>query len=512
VNLAAWIERNARLIPERPGIAVGADPYLTHRQWAARVRSIAGFLRHRLMLGAGERVAIVMANHPTYLEALYGIWHAGLVAVPINSRLHQKEFEYVLGHSSARAVFVSPELAETVAPLVDRCPKLREAIVADDKTWRTLLASNGIDLVARRPEDLAWIFYTSGTTGRPKGACLTHRNLLMCSLSYFADIDPIAPTDAVLHAAPLSHGSGCYGLPHVAKGAVSVIPASGHFDPAEIGTLLSAWQGVSFFAAPTMVTRLIANSAFAAADHRGLKAIIYGGAPMYVEDLKRALKLLGPRLAQVYGQGEAPMTITSVSKAVHADSVHPRWEERIGSAGLPRTDVEVRVVDPDDNDMPLGESGEVVVRGDVVMAGYLDDADASAAALQGGWLHTGDVGSFDADGFLTLRDRVKDMIISGGTNIYPREIEEVLLRHAGVKEVSVIGTPDPDWGENVVAYVVADAGRAVTQAELDALCLGSIARFKRPKAYVFVDELPKNNYGKILKTELRKRFALEHSS
>jgi long-chain acyl-CoA synthetase len=154
----------------------------------------------------------------------------------------------------------------------------------------------------------------------------------------------------------------------------------------------------------------------------------------------------------------------------------------------------------------------VVVRGDVVMAGYLDDADASAAALQGGWLHTGDVGSFDADGFLTLRDRVKDMIISGGTNIYPREIEEVLLRHAGVKEVSVIGTPDPDWGENVVAYVVADAGRAVTQAELDALCLGSIARFKRPKAYVFVDELPKNNYGKILKTELRKRFALEHSS
>ncbi len=316
MNVAVWIERNARLMPDRPGIAVGPDTYLTHRQWATRVRSIAGFLRHRLKLEAGERVAIISANHATYLEALFGIWHGGLVAVPINSRLHQKEFEYVLSHSAARAVFVSPELAATVAPLTQSCPSLKEVIVADDTTWRRLAASDGIDLVARRPDDFAWIFYTSGTTGRPKGACLTHRNLLMCSLSYFADIDPIVPTDAVLHAAPLSHGSGCYGLPHVAKGAVSVIPASGHFEPAEMGALLAAWQGVSFFAAPTMVTRLIANPAFASADHRNLKAVIYGGAPMYVEDLRRALKLLGPRLTQIYGQGEAPMTITSVSKAV----------------------------------------------------------------------------------------------------------------------------------------------------------------------------------------------------
>jgi long-chain acyl-CoA synthetase len=325
----------------------------------------------------------------------------------------------------------------------------------------------------------------------------------MC-LSYFADIDPIRPGDSILHAAPLSHGSGLYGLPHVAKAATAIIPESGHFDPAEIADLIQTWPGVSFFAAPTMVARLIGSAAFAASDHRNLKTIIYGGAPMYVEDLKRALDLLGPRLAQIYGQGESPMTITALPKSIHAEKHHPRWEERLASVGFARTDVEVRVADADDRDVPMGESGEILVRGDVVMAGYLDDPEATAATLRHGWLHTGDIGSFDADGFLTLRDRAKDVIISGGSNIYPREIEEVLLRHPAVREASVVGMPDSEWGESVAAFVVTEAGRSASEAELDALCLASIARFKRPRRYVFVAELPKNNYGKVLKTELRK--------
>ena len=217
---------------------------------------------------------------------------------------------------------------------------------------------------------------------------------------------------------------------------------------------------MSFFAAPTMVKRLAGDAAMAAADLSHLKTIIYGGAPMYLADLEDALARFGPRLAQIYGQGETPMTITALSKADHADRDHPRWRDRLQSVGVARTDVEVRVVDDDDRELPAGEIGEIVVRGDVVMAGYWNQPEATAETLRGGWLHTGDVGSFDADGYLTLRDRSKDLIISGGMNIYPREVEEALLHHAGVRAVAVVGRPDPEWGETVVAFVVPADGDA----------------------------------------------------
>jgi long-chain acyl-CoA synthetase len=386
-------------------------------------------------------------------------------------------------------------------------------VVAPGAGWARLVGSSAMAIVDRRPDAAAWLFYTSGTTGRPKGATLTNRNLMTMSLSYFADIDPVSSTDCILHAAPISHGSGLYGLPHVARGAVSVIPQSGGADPAEIAALLPHWPGMSFFAAPIMVKRLAADPAIAAADLSNLKTIVYGGAPMYLADLEVALDVLGPRLAQIYGQGETPMTITALSKADHADRDDPRWRERLQSVGFPRTDVEVRVVDDDDRELPVGEIGEVVVRGDVVMAGYWDQPDATAETLRGGWLHTGDMGSFDEEGFLTLRDRSKDLIISGGMNIYPREVEEALLRHPGVRAVSVVGRPDPEWGEAVVAFVVAgDPSAPPTIADLDQTCLDTIARFKRPKDYRFVDGLPTNNYGKVLKRELRERLAAESDS
>jgi acyl-CoA synthetase (AMP-forming)/AMP-acid ligase II len=214
--------------------------------------------------------------------------------------------------------------------------------------------------------------------------------------------------------------------------------------------------------------------------------------------------VFGPRLAQIYGQGETPMTITALSKADHADRGHPRWRERMQSVGAARTDVEVRVVGDDGLELPVGEVGEVVVRGDVVMGGYWNEPDATADAVRGGWLHTGDVGSFDADGYLTLRDRSKDLIISGGMNIYPREVEEALLRHPDVRAAAVVGRPDAEWGEAVVAFVVADDGAAPPSVtDLDRTCLDHIARFKRPKEYRFVDALPTNNYGKVVKRELR---------
>jgi long-chain acyl-CoA synthetase len=329
----------------------------------------------------------------------------------------------------------------------------------------------------------------------------------MASLSYFADIDPVSPQDSILHAAPLSHGSGLYGLPHVARGAVSVLPHSGGVDGEEIAALLGRWPGMSLFAAPTMVKRLAGDRAVASADLSHLKTVIYGGAPMYLADLEAALDVFGPRLAQIYGQGETPMTITALSKTDHAERDHPRWREHLQSVGVPRTDVEVRVVDDADRELPAGEIGEVVVRGDVVMAGYWNQPDATAETLRGGWLHTGDDGSFDADGYLTLLDRSKDLIISGGMNIYPREVEEALLRHPGVRAAAVVGRPDPEWGESVVAFVVtADAATPPPVEDLDRTCLETIARYKRPKDYRFVDALPMNNYGKVLKRDLRDRL------
>jgi long-chain acyl-CoA synthetase len=327
---------------------------------------------------------------------------------------------------------------------------------------------------------------------------LTHRVLAAASYAYAAEVDPIAPGDALLHAAPMSHGSGLYMMAHVARLGVHVIPESSSFDAEEVLGLFEAWPRSSMFAAPTMVKRLVECPAQCNPDH--IRTIIWGGAPMYAADARAAIDRFGPRFAQIYGQGESPMTISTLSKQEIADRDHPHWFDRLASVGRPFSCVEVMVADGDDRPLPAGETGEVLCRGDVVMPGYWHNPDASAATLKGGWLHTGDVGLFDREGYLTLKDRSKDVIISGGSNIYPREVEEVLVEHALVREASVIGRPDPEWGEVVVAYAVGEADRN----ELDALCLNNIARFKRPKDYVFVNSLPKNNYGKVLKTELRK--------
>jgi long-chain acyl-CoA synthetase len=330
---------------------------------------------------------------------------------------------------------------------------------------------------------------------------LTQRNVMASILNYFSDVDAIAPGDALVHGAPMSHGSGFYALPHVAHAGLNVVPESGGFDPAEIYALLQVHRGVTMFAAPTMVKRLVDFPGDP--DTANLKTIVYGGGPMYVANCKAAMARFGYKLAQIYGQGESPMTITAMAKAIHADTAHPRYEQRLASVGHAFTGVEVMVADADDKPLRADEIGEILVRGDPVMLGYWDNPAASAEALRHGWLHTGDMGCLDEEGFLTLKDRSKDMIISGGSNIYPREVEEVLLRHPAVSEVSVVGKPDPEWGEVVIAFIVV-RGKQPEAADLDALCLDNIARFKRPKAYRYVETLPKNSTGKVLKTELRK--------
>src|SRR4051794_8024038 len=507
MNLAVWVQRHGRRRPDEPALADGERVHAGWATFAARTAGAAAGLRDNFGLSPGDRVAIVMRNRPEYLEALFAVWHAGLVAVPVNARLPRDELAYVLDHSGSAVVLTDDEHAEDAESLVDTVDSLQAAVLAPGPRWDRLTGSAPATLVDRQPADAAWLFYTSGTTGRPKGAVLTHRNLLMASLSYFADIDQVMPQDCILHAAPLSHGSGLYGLPHVARGAVSIVPHSGGVDGAEIAALLVRWSGLSMFAAPTMVKRLAGDPAVANADLSHLKTIIYGGAPMYLADLEATLAVFGPRPAQIYGPGETPMTITPLSKAAPAERGHPRWRERLESVRVARTAVEVRVADEAARELPAGEVGEVVVRGDVVMAGYWKQPDATAETLRGGWLHTGDVGSFDDDGYLTLRDRSKDLIISGGMNIYPREVEEALLHHPEVRAVAVVGRPDPDWGEAVVAFVVAEDDAAPPSVEdLDRTCRENVARYKRPKDYRFVDALPTNNYGKILKRELRERL------
>lgn len=503
MNLAQLLIRAGRSHAARPAIYQGTKLLCNYGELAERVERLATGLRGKGLV-AGDRVALIMKNCPEYVQLMFACWHAGLVVVPVNAKLHAKEFQYLLDHSGARGCFVSPSLAPALAEIRPQLTQLEWILEPTEGCEQLCESQTKSPMTEVKASDVAWLFYTSGTTGRPKGAMLSHRNLLAMTLCYASDVDAIQPGDCVVHAAPMSHGSGLYILPHVAAAAAQVIPDSGGFEPEEIFELLSKHRGVSFFAAPTMVCRLMNHPRAADIDYTNLKSIIYGGGPMYSADAKTALSVFGNRLVQIYGQGESPMTITALGKPYFAEVGHASFDARLASVGVPQTGIEVIVADEGGTPLPDGETGEVLVRGDSVMVGYWKNPKASAETLKGGWLHTGDMGAIDAEGFLTLKDRSKDVIISGGTNIYPREVEEVLLRDHRLLEAAVIGRPHPDWGEEVVAFCVIRQGAEVSAAELEALCLEHIARFKRPKDYYFLKALPKNNYGKILKTELHR--------
>ena len=441
-----------------------------------------------------------MENCGEFLEVLLAAWTAGMVAVPVNAKLHAREVRYVIEDCGARLVFTTLNLLAELESCTANIDGIR-LFCAGTAAYDELTKVASMTAEERSFSDPAWIFYTSGTTGRPKGAVLTNRNLIFLSQTYYADVDTVDERDTKLHAAPMSHGSGLYGLPFLLKGSHQVIQPG--FEIEAIFDALTRYERVTFFTVPTMLTRMINHPGIGNARLENLKTIYYGGGPTYLADLKKAVGVFGPRLFQLYGQGETPMTGTGLKKDMH-------WnEEWLTTCGAPRSGVAIRVVDDNDNDLSPGEIGEVITRSDCVMQCYWGDPDATAKALRGGWLHTGDLGSLCSKGFLTLHDRSKDVIISGGTNIYPREVEEVLLLHPGVIEVSAIGAPHPDWGEEVVAFVAVKDGCKVSAAELDNLCLAHIARFKRPKHYRFIKTLPKNNYGKVLKTELRRYLATE---
>ncbi|WP_202349532.1 AMP-binding protein [Mycobacterium paraintracellulare] len=492
VNLFAMLDQAASRHPHRGAVYHGTRRLCTWNELRDRALRLATSLRQQH--AAAARIAIATHNRPEIVELMFAIWAAGCVVVPINYKLHPREMAEILDDAGAARVFASAAIGGELASITTTP---METFESEDYSRRLAAAPSAPPRTD--PSALAWLFYTSGTTGRSKGAMLSHRNLTAMTVAHLADIDDPDERCSLLHAAPMSHGSGLYVLPYVLRAARQVVPASGAFDPDEFLDLCEHHPAGSAFLAPTMVQRLVGTGRARPAN---LKSIVYGGGPMYVESLRKAIAAFGPIFAQIYGQGESPMTITGLRRADHESGD----DAILGSVGYARSGMDVAVLRADGDPAPVDEIGEIVCRGDAVMSGYWRNPDATRATLKEGWLYTGDMGSFDARGFLTLRDRSKDVVISGGSNIYPREVEEVLLEHPAVAEACVVGTPDAEWGEVVVAFVVG-TGDPVDPAALDAHLLARIARFKRPKRYEFVDELPKNSYGKVLKRELRARLA-----
>ncbi len=491
MNIAQWLVRTAAFSPNSAALFLGAEEVADYAAFHARAAAGAAGLVGR-GVGPADRIAIFMGNHPDWLVGFYAILMAGGVAVPINAKLHGREAAFILQDSGAALCLVDDAHRMVLASAGVSCPMVHP----------TALEARGGVLQDRAPDDPAWLFYTSGTTGRPKGVVITHGMLMAMALSYAVDVDTVCAEDTTLYAAPMSHGAGLYNFMHVRAGARHACPVSGGFDAEEVLDLAEHFGRCHMFAAPTMVKRLTQYARAKGRRGDGLRTIVYAGGPMYTADIIDAVDHFGPVFVQIYGQGECPMAITALSRSDVADRSHPDWRARLGSVGRAQSAVEVRIGDASGHDLGTRTQGEIMVRGTPVMAGYWNNPQATAKTLVDGWLMTGDIGEMDAAGYLTLHDRSKDVIITGGSNVYPREVEEVLLEHPQVNEASVIGAPHAEWGEEVIAFIVGDA----PETALDALCLDRIARFKRPKRYVRLAELPKNNYGKVLKTALRSRL------
>jgi acyl-CoA synthetase (AMP-forming)/AMP-acid ligase II len=511
MHVGHLLTRAAVRWPDRPAW-IEPDATITFQEAEARVNRLAHALA---ALGArrGERVAMLVPNCHEGLETMLAPMKAGMAVVPMNARLHPDEHAYMIRNADAAVLVYGEEFRDHLAGVRDQLTSVRRFVcigrgAPGDLAFEEVMAGQ-LDTppdVAIDPADVAWLFYTSGTTGRPKGAMLTHRSLLAMVQAMLLDIDPAQPGDVLLHAAAITHGSGAAMFHQIARGGANAFPATKSFDPPKIFAAIERHRVTTMFLVPTMIHLLAESPDRSRYDLSSLHTVFYGGAPMYVEQLHAALRAFGPIFVQLFGQGEAPMACTSLPKAEHVTGDDPVKLRRLASAGRETTAMHVRVVDDEDRTVPRGTMGEIVARGDLVMKGYWADPEATAATLRNGWLHTGDIGFMDDDGYVFITDRKKDMIISGGSNIYPREVEEVICRHPAVFEVAVIGVPDVKWGETVKAVVVPRPDARLTEADIVDHCRQHLASYKKPQSVEFIDALPKNAYGKILKRELRQRY------
>ncbi len=517
MNIGSLLTKAASSAPEHV-CTIYRDVRRTYQETNDRANRLASAIQ-RAGISRGDRVVILQHNCPELLESIFGIFKAGAVAVPVNSRLHPKEYAYIIADSGAKAVIFTGEFAAGLASVRSEIPSAGLYICIGDsppfaQNFEVFLTSGDVSFEdeLQQAGDIAWLFYTSGTTGKPKGAMVTHGNLQFMTDRYPREVYSLGAKDVVMHAGPMTHGSGLWALPITAAAATQLIPSGRSFDPDHILKLVQDERVTKIaFIAPTMITMLLNSPAIGKYDTSSLRFIGYGGSPMYLEDLKRAIHAFGPVFCQIYGQGESPMTISMLTPDDHRLAMSGAAQERLASAGRVRKDITVAVLDSEDRELRDNEIGEIAIKGDVVMSGYWKKPEATEEAFKNGWYHTGDLGKRDSDGFLYLLDRKKELIISGGANIYPREVEEVLLLHPGVLEVAVIGVPDQLWGESVMAVVRLRPGAAPADSELGALCREHLAGYKKPRFFRYVTDLPKNGYGKILKRELKQQILAEMS-
>jgi fatty-acyl-CoA synthase len=492
-GVGSWAARRARMSPDRVAIVHDGCQY-TYREVAARATRLAHVLAAR-GIGRGDRVAYLGSNHPTLLEALFATGLLGAAFVPLNTRLAAPELAYILRDSGAAALIWSPRLAGVVEQLrahdVVRC----ELALDGYEQALSTVESEPIDL-AVEPGETCMIMYTSGTTGRPKGVMLTHANITWNTVNLLVDVD-VTSTEVTLVSAPMFHVAALNQtvLPTFCKGGTALLVSA--FDPDSTLELIERHRVTFLFGVPAMFLAVARSPRWAEADLSSVRSAICGGAPV-PEPLIATYRQRGVTFLQGYGLTEAAPGATFLRAG---DS-----PAKAGSAGTPAFFTDVRLAGPDGAPVPPHEPGEVLIEGPNVMAGYWGLPEETAAALTAdGWLHTGDIAIADDEGFLYIRDRIKDLIISGGENIYPAEVEEVIYQHPAVAECAVIGVPDERWGEVGRAVVVLRPGARLEPAELLAFLDGKIARYKIPKSVVFADGLPRTASGKVLKHRLRDR-------
>jgi fatty-acyl-CoA synthase len=514
MNVACLLSQTARLFPDLPALIQG-DSAWSWAETEARVDAMVCALRAR-GVQKGDRILVQSRNTRQLFECCWVTFRLGAVWVPTNFRLTPPEIAYLGASSGASVMLAEVDFRPHTEAVEAASDQLRniiwlgasESTPAGELGYEALLTEHlGQPAFTETVEsdDPLWFFYTSGTTGKPKAGVLTHGQMAFIVTNHLADLIPgTTEEDRSLAVAPLSHGAGIHALLNVARGAATVLPLSDRLDGEEVWSLVERHRISNLFTVPTIVKMLVEHPAVDAYDHSSLRYVIYAGAPMYRADQQRALEKLGPVLVQYFGLGEVTGCITVLTPRMHVQ-LAGESESSIGTCGQPRTGMEVAVLDAAMQAVPTGEVGEICCRGPGVFAGYHGNPDATAAALRGGWFHTGDLGRLDARGLLYITGRESDMYISGGSNVYPREVEEVLLAHPAVAEVAVLGVPDPKWGEVGVAVVVQREGcEPATEAMLLAHLEGRCARYRWPRQIFFWQALPKSGYGKITKNEVRR--------
>ena len=499
MNLAQFVAQSARRFPDRPALI-----------WVSAMAAV--FAEHGI--GFGDRVVVQSKNSNLMLESMWACFRIGAVWVPTNFRLLPDDVSYLATASDARALLCGGEFPDHAAAVAKAVPGMVLTAkmgpgALDAPDLDTLMAAHaGTDHPAAVVEydHPCWFISTSGTTGRPKLAVLTHGQMAFIITNHLADLVPgTTEQDCCLVVAPLSHGAGNHGLTQVARGATTVLLPTERFDPAEVWRLVEEHRVTNMFTVPTIVKLLVEHPSVETNDHSSLRYVIYAGAPMYRADQKRALAKLGPVLVQYFGLSEVTGCITVLPPALHA--VQDGTDARVGTCGIPRTGVEIQVQDPETGAaLSAGETGEICVCGLAVFAGYYDNPEANAKAFRNGWFRTGDLGHLDAEGFLFITGRASDMYISGGSNVYPREIEEILLTHPAILEVAVLGIPDQVWGEIGVAVAVLRPEGALDEVGLLGWMDGKVARYKQPRRAFFLEDLPKSGYGKVTKLSIRQQL------